>query len=523
MNKKICFLFSAIRQDWLAEVTPYVQALRIPEGYEVEMIAVESSGNLFADYNRLMRSSDARYKVYLQEDAFPVYKDLLLEMVEVFTAHPEVGLLGVAGAEQMMLTAHPLDGPFVYGELHLRKDGRIEHERHRAPSGLYHPVQGLFGGLLITQYDITWREDLFRTPAFIGTSQAIEFRKAGFAAAVPKQEEPWLLFDGPFPEAALLNEHQTFAREYAQQIYPLVSVLIPAYNRPDYLEVALQSVLDQTYKHIEIVICDDSTNDLSEQMIQPYLAKHPNIRYFRNERNLGQFENDLRLFDLAEGEYINYLMDDDLFHVTKIERMMDYYLRDAEREITLVTSHRQRIDSKGNLLPDKGDSMRLFKKDCVTDGIVLGNLALKNNFNFLGEPTTVLFRKRDLKEPFGTFGGRKYGCNVDMASWLNLLAKGKAVYIADTLSYFRIHDNQQLNSPGMRLKGIADFAHEILYSPNLGFLSDPRDFRAAAETWMNYTSQVLAMLKQKQADDLLDEVLDWYEMMIQAYRKSFKR
>ncbi|ENL4424233.1 TPA: glycosyltransferase family 2 protein, partial [Bacillus cereus] len=63
---------------------------------------------------------------------------------------------------------------------------------------------------------------------------------------------------------------------------PLVSVLIPTYNRPHYFEKALCSVLEQTYPNIEIIIGDDSTNDETEKVLQKYLYDHSNIIYIKN-------------------------------------------------------------------------------------------------------------------------------------------------------------------------------------------------------------------------------------------------
>lgn len=103
---------------------------------------------------------------------------------------------------------------------------------------------------------------------------------------------------------------------------PLVSVLIPTYNRPHYFEKALCSVLEQTYPNVEIIIGDDSTNDETEKVLQKYLCKHSNIIYIKNRSTFGQFENALMLLNKANGEYINFLMDDDLFHVNKIQKMI---------------------------------------------------------------------------------------------------------------------------------------------------------------------------------------------------------
>ena len=76
--------------------------------------------------------------------------------------------------------------------------------------------------------------------------------------------------------------------------YPLVSILIPTYNRPHYFQLALKSALAQTYPNIEIIIGDDSTDNLTEELVrQSYLPMYKNIIYIRNSPSLGQFQNDL--------------------------------------------------------------------------------------------------------------------------------------------------------------------------------------------------------------------------------------
>lgn len=221
---------------------------------------------------------------------------------------------------------------------------------------------------------------------------------------------------------------------------PLVSVLIPTYNRVNYLEIALQSALDQTYQNIEIIICDDSTNDDSKRMLMRYLKIHPQIHYYTNRGNLGEYglNNFKKCIEFANGEYINFLNDDDIFYPKKIERMVEYL---NDKTISLVTSRRSRIDANGNALPDIKATRPITTLDNVYKGKELGKKMIMEKLNFIGEPTTVLFRKSDV-ENFGMFMGRQYHCNFDMASWLTLMLKGDCAYIAEILSSFRIHGKQ---------------------------------------------------------------------------------
>lgn len=251
---------------------------------------------------------------------------------------------------------------------------------------------------------------------------------------------------------------------------PKVSILIPTYNRPNFFYQAFRSALNQSYQNIEIVIGDNSQNLSTYKLVEPYLT-NPNIKYFRNEANIGPVLNQQRCFNASTGEYVNYLMDDDLFHPQKIEKMMNYFLN--HNDITLVTSHKLTIDRLGRVFHiNQPPYTPLFHQDTVLDGIGFGNMILRDKVNYIGAPTMVLFRKKDLDEPFGMFGGIQAQNNVDVASWLNLLTKGKAVYMAEALSYFRVHRGQltQLRSWDALSKGTQDWQNLIAVAPNKGFL-----------------------------------------------------
>ncbi|MDM5426656.1 glycosyltransferase [Bacillus mycoides] len=257
---------------------------------------------------------------------------------------------------------------------------------------------------------------------------------------------------------------------------PLVSILIPTYNRPHYFKIALESALAQTYPNIEIIIGDDSTNDETEILInEQYLPNYKNITYIRNTTTLGQFHNDLMLLEKSNGEYINFLMDDDVFYNHKIQKMMAYFEQDTNKNLALITSYRVRIDDHGNLIGDAHPTQRLYSEDIQLNGIFLGDWMLKGGHNIIGEPTTILFRKQLLTEPFGTLKGRHYSCSVDMASWISLLSKGDAVYISEPLSQFRYHTGQQIHSK--LLEGSEDFTHLVINSKEYGFLQDNTDYR----------------------------------------------
>ena len=482
-DKKICFISCVNDHELYREALFYINHLEVPEDYEIECVSIENSKSMAHGYNEAMKVSDAKYKVYMHQDVFIRNRLFIRDILRIFKRNDDIGMIGVIGSRIIPTSGVWLESSSKCGKVFDSHTGEIQLWSFGDVQGEYDIVQAIDGLIIVTQYDIPWREDIFDGWYFYDISQCVEFGKKGYKVAVPRQEKPWVIHDCGIVNVRNGYEYyrKIFLNEYSKSIFPLVSILIPTYNRPKYFKLALESVLSQTYKNLEIIVGDDSTNNDTEEIIKHYLAKYPEIKYYHNEKNLGQFDNDLKLLDMAQGEYINFLMDDDLFEPTKIEKMMNYFVHDENEEISLVTSHRGIIDENGNYGGVFGKTDEIFKKNTVIDGLELGNFVLTYNFNCIGEPTTALFRKSMLIEPFGAFNGRRYGCNVDQAAWFNLLSKGKAVFINEVLSYFRIHSGQQLQDISIRLKGIVDYLHTILTCQKKGYLSKSDLYLRAAK------------------------------------------
>src|SRR3990167_9273045 len=91
---------------------------------------------------------------------------------------------------------------------------------------------------------------------------------------------------------------------------PLISVVIPTYNRAKYLDKCLRSVLIQTDCDFEVIVSDNASPDNTPAVINGFLSDE-RIRYLRNKSNLGILENIYQVTRAARGQYIFYLSDDD--------------------------------------------------------------------------------------------------------------------------------------------------------------------------------------------------------------------
>ncbi len=102
----------------------------------------------------------------------------------------------------------------------------------------------------------------------------------------------------------------------------LVSYLIPSYNHIKYVKNAIDSVLNQTYKNIELIVCDDCSSDGSIEFLEQY-SKDKGFIFIKNTINIGSAKTCQKLMDLAKGEYIGFLASDDWIDSRKVEMQVD--------------------------------------------------------------------------------------------------------------------------------------------------------------------------------------------------------
>jgi glycosyltransferase involved in cell wall biosynthesis len=234
---------------------------------------------------------------------------------------------------------------------------------------------------------------------------------------------------------------------------PLVSILIPS-SRAQFFAACLDSALAQTYDNVEIVVCDDSPDVEIENMVRDRTRRR-SVLYQRNPVRLGVRGNHRRCLESARGEFVKFLADDDLLAPTCVARLLDAF-RQAP-DVTLSTSHRRLIDAQGRHHPDQPATAPIVERDSLIAGHTLINAMLMAGLNVIGEPSTTLFRKGDLMDQapdYFRFNGVEGHGVIDMVMWCALLLRGDAVYLRDSLSFFRIHPGQRQQDPAKTQRNI---------------------------------------------------------------------
>jgi len=283
----------------------------------------------------------------------------------------------------------------------------------------------------------------------------------------------------------IVDSDEEVVREFEKIEYkfsePRVSVLIPAYNQIHYLEDAINSVINQTYRNIEIIISDNSTNDDVMNLVKSYQNKFDNIFYYDNRRDdlRGHVKNFQNCYEYATGKYVSYLLHDDLYHETRIEKMVDKFEKDSS--LSMVASNRLIIDSDGLILEHKD----AYNVDTYIEGFEVARQLLFEMDNHIGEPTTIMFVRKHLEKDDATgYFGDEQRFYTDIPLFLKLCAKGNVMFLNERLSSFRIHNEQTTSDMKTFRWLLFDYFYMIINSWENGlFIKDESELARAFAKW----------------------------------------
>ena len=205
----------------------------------------------------------------------------------------------------------------------------------------------------------------------------------------------------------------------------LVSIVLPVYNGEKYLAESIESVLNQTYKNIELIIVNDCSTDSSEEIILKYKEKDDRIIYTKNETNL-KLPKSLNVgFRLASGEYYSWTSDDNAYHNDNIEKMVMFL--EKNKDVGLVFCGYNVIDETGE---DCG--IKYEQEGSVIYNNVVGACFLYRSYiaNSIGGYRDDMFLVEDYEY------------------WLRINLKYKIAKIEEYLYDWRLHSKGLTSSSG---------------------------------------------------------------------------
>ena len=212
----------------------------------------------------------------------------------------------------------------------------------------------------------------------------------------------------------------------------MVSAIITTYKRPpEIVQRAAQSVLNQTYKNLELIIVDDSPSDyaLRDEVKKMTETLGGNVRYIQHEKNMGACVARNTGLSVATGKYVAFLDDDDEWLPEKSEKQVAIMEKDSE--IALVYCGRYSYYTKTN--------KEILQKTEFHRGMVFEKLILEN---FIGSTSFPLIRKSCV-DSVGWFDAAMKA-SQDYEVWLRIAKEYKVDYVKTPLVRYYYHDGEQI-------------------------------------------------------------------------------
>lgn len=599
MNKnQIAFIICTNDAKYYNECVRYIQDLHVPEGYSTDIICIQEANSMTQGYNAGMQASDAKYKVYLHHDTFILNLNFIYDILNIFQKDESIGLIGVIGTDKLSANANcymdwsigniqSYDGRSLYEPVYniqKHKDG-------------YREVTAIDGPIMVTQYDIPWREDFLDGWNFYDISQSLEMRKKGYKVVVPDQATPWCYHDcgvrnmkkydfyrarmiQEYPEifTEMVNEdeyHQkqqemisvenirrslvkligtgsyeelnkiikdiralwlsdTQVREIVnimeiyslekdsisgkhsewvwfgdwEEVYdyyslirfillrieherederaeqlkekikkekisrdairkmssnslkstshvfnyllkeeqeePLVSVIVAVYNGESIIRETIDSILQQSYRNLEIIIVDDASTDRSREIISSYKDSRIKTIFLEKNRHICYAGN--VGFKEASGKYIALMGHDDIWMADKLEKQISFL--EEHPSYSVCFTWVDIIDENKNIINLSWRELnRRFCEDNYGQNEWSKKLFLDDN-HFCASSACI---RGDALEKTGYY---RYGLVQlqDYDLWLRLLCEGPVYSLQEKLTYYRRFSDENKNVSAITLE-----------------------------------------------------------------------
>lgn len=216
---------------------------------------------------------------------------------------------------------------------------------------------------------------------------------------------------------------------------PRVTVCLPTYNRAHYLSGAIESVLNQTFRDFELLICDNASTDETPEVVKRF--RDTRVRYVRHPQNIGMPGNWLHVINASTGQYCGILSDDDRWEPAFLERLI--VPLDEDESVDVAFCDHWLMDADGQVLRDATDECTRRFRGSLRPGLYkpFWELALCAEALL---PSATLFRRLRL---IATGALNIETALVSVPAYYLFgqlaLAGGGAFYVAERLASYRLH------------------------------------------------------------------------------------
>lgn len=228
---------------------------------------------------------------------------------------------------------------------------------------------------------------------------------------------------------------------------PKVSIIIPVYNGEEYISLAIDSALNQTYSNLEIIVVNDGSKDNTDNICKSYGNK---IKYINKENGGVSTALNEGIRNMT-GDYFSWLSHDDLYYSNKVEEEVDYLIKNKLLGTkTIVYSDYSIINEYGELSTDIEMNSKYLNR----------NSAYPILFGSINGLTPLV-----PKEAFDKVGyfNEKLRCVQDNKLWFDMYKKGyKFIHIPQVLASTRVHSKQVTNTSPLVVSEGNDYWLEVL-------------------------------------------------------------
>ncbi|KXK45386.1 MAG: glycosyl transferase family 2 [Chlorobi bacterium OLB5] len=233
--------------------------------------------------------------------------------------------------------------------------------------------------------------------------------------------QPFLIFSGILYLSII--KYDSSEQFYKIEKTDLISVILITYNAEEFVRLAIDSVLNQTYRDFELIIIDDGSIDNTIEIIKDYTSKSDRIisMFYEHSGNVGKLRNEA--IKISKGEYIAIIDGDDIWSEEKLMLQIQFM-----EQFDLICTNANEIDSANNII-----KVRYFQEN-IPEKLTLDFLAYKNYVI----TSSVLMRK-DIVIKAGMFEDDVGIRGEDYILWLNIAQIGNILFLDRSLIKYRRH------------------------------------------------------------------------------------
>jgi glycosyltransferase involved in cell wall biosynthesis len=220
----------------------------------------------------------------------------------------------------------------------------------------------------------------------------------------------------------------------SQNKEPLVSICIPVYNADKTIEDTLNSILEQSYENLEILVVDNASQDHTPEIIAGF--KDSRIKRYRNPTNIGGERNWNRCIELASGKYIAIFHADDIYRPTMIEKQVR--IMEKNPFVGAVFTKSYHINEDNEVIGVHNFPNDLSNKNSYNFEEVF--LSIMGSFNFLMCPSAML--RGTVYKELAPFNYERFGTSADLDMWFRVLERYTIAVLDEKLMCYRISKSQ---------------------------------------------------------------------------------